>query len=532
MINVAPDLQDLLIETVVNLLQHKNPYTGKTYAQDPALAYIEMQNEDDIFFYSLEGQLNRAPTYKKQLIERFSDWLQKKYGSTDALKAAWGDALGGQTLEAKNVDIQTNPWFFSEDNLPNKSGGEHQRLLDNAAFFHETQNAFYQKFSKAIRATGYQGPLVSSPWQAPSGLPQLYNLKSDAQVGYVDRHNYFGGGLNDTMLKEPGSGILSSGLQQVANRPFGFSEWVSVYPSLYSAEGPALIAAYGMGLQGWDASYEFQSSSGTGAFSDIVGKFPWGIWNADVPTQIGQYPILARMIARGDIKQGADIGVRRVSAQDLEKGKFDFSDKVTQAGDVKTFGGSVPAEALAAGRCVVDFTDHTAPSTLPDINQFRDGDGIKANNGALMWNSKAGYFTINTAGSKGIVGFAGNRDLKLGSFKANIATPYASLLVTAAEKNADLTNCKSALISAVARGANSGATYFTLDQRMLENGKGPILMEPVKATLSFGNRKVAAVNILDADGKRTGRTLAVKNGEFVIDEAQDKTIYYEVVFGG
>ena len=36
-INYAEDVQDLMIEMVVNLLKHKNPYTGKTYAQDPAL---------------------------------------------------------------------------------------------------------------------------------------------------------------------------------------------------------------------------------------------------------------------------------------------------------------------------------------------------------------------------------------------------------------------------------------------------------------------------------------------------------------
>ena len=90
-------------------------------------------------------------------------------------------------------------------------------------------------------------------------LPHYFNLRSDYLVGYIDRHNYFGGGLFDTMLTHPGSGYFSSGLQQVADRPFGLSEWIHVYPSLYSAEGPAIVAAYGMGLQGWDASYEFQS---------------------------------------------------------------------------------------------------------------------------------------------------------------------------------------------------------------------------------------------------------------------------------
>ena len=531
LINVAPDLQDLLIETVVNLLQHKNPYTGLAYAQDPALCYIELQNEDDIFFYNLEGALNKAPTYKQKLVERWSDWLQQKYGSQEALKTAWGGALGGGTLAAKNIALALNPWNFSADNLPGKSGGERQRLLDNAAFLHSEQDNFYQKFVKAIRATGYAGPLVGSPWQSPSGLPHLYNLKSDAEVGYVDRHNYFGGGLNATMLKNPGSGYFSTGLQQVAGHPFGVSEWVHVYPALYSAEGPAIMAAYGMGLQGWDASYEFQSNPTKTAFADTVGTFPWGVWNTDAPTQIGQFPILARMIARGDIPQGADIAVSRVSPQDLADGKFDFSTQVKQQGDIKTFGGSVPAEALAAGRCVVEFTDKSQPSTFPDMTQYQQGDTITANNGALQWDAKAGCFTISTPGTKAVVGFAEGKEFKLGSVRVQINSPYASLFITSAERDADLTKTKTALLSAMARNANSGYSYFLPDNRPIDNGKGPILMEPVKATIAFDNRKVAAVNVLDADGKRTGRTLPVKDGQFTIDEAQEKTVYYEVVFG-
>ncbi len=51
-VNFAEGVQDLMIEMVVNLLQHKNPHTGRTYAEDPALAFIELQNEDDIFFYT------------------------------------------------------------------------------------------------------------------------------------------------------------------------------------------------------------------------------------------------------------------------------------------------------------------------------------------------------------------------------------------------------------------------------------------------------------------------------------------------
>ena len=142
----------------------------------------------------------------------------------------------------------------------------------------DVQNKFYSRFVKAIRDAGYRGPLCGSPWQAPAMLPHYYNLRSDYLVGYIDRHNYFGGGLFDSLLAQPGTGYFSSGLQQVANRPFGLSEWITVYPSLYSADGPALIAAYGLGLQGWDASYEFQSQSAHRLFSDRAGRPPDPAW--------------------------------------------------------------------------------------------------------------------------------------------------------------------------------------------------------------------------------------------------------------
>ncbi len=213
-----------------------------------------------------------------------------------------------------------------------------------------------------------------------------------------------------SMLTHPGSGYLGTGMQQVINRPFGLSEWIHVYPTSTAAEGPAITAVYGMGLQGWDASYEFQSQAEPQAFANTAGGFPWGVWDADVPTSLGQFPALARMIYRGDVKEGKVISVRRVSPTDLAEGRFSFSDKVVQHGDVKTFGGSVPPAALAAGRVVVEFTDKSEPSTLPDMSRYRQGSVIKSATGQLDWDTSGqGFFTVNTAGTKAVVGFYGRQ---------------------------------------------------------------------------------------------------------------------------
>lgn len=530
LINYAPDVQDLLIASVVNLLQHPNPYTGHTYATDPALCYVELQNEDDIFFWSAGPALDKCPTYKKAVLAQWAAWLQAKYGTEAAWRQAWGTAAEAHSSFAGlNIALVTNPWELTSDHFPSTTGGDRQRLLDNAAFLHGLQDAFYGKFVAAIRATGYAGPIVGSPWQAPSQLPELLNLASDAKVGSVDRHNYFGGKLADTMMGNPGSGLLSTGLQQVAGHPFGVSEWITVYPSLYSAETPALMAAYGMGLQGWSSSYEFQSSAGHAAFGEEVGRLPFGVWNADTPTQLGQFPLLARMIVRGDVTTAKPIGVRRVSAHDLATGQFDFSDRAQQQGDVKTFTGTTPAQALAAGRCLIDFGPG-GPSTFPDMSQFTQGTAITSSTGQLRWDTAGkGLVTINTAGTKGLVGFAQPVETVLSDVTLSCQSPYVSLLVTAADKGTTLANGHTALVSAMARSCNTGFTIFTLNGSTIKNGGAPVLMEPVKATLRFV-RPIEKVVVLDQNGHETGQTLPLAGNGFTVDTAVDKTPYYEIVF--
>jgi hypothetical protein len=77
---------------------------------------------------------------------------------------------------------------------------------------------------------------------------------------------------------------------------------------------------------------------------------------------------------------------------------------------------------------------------------------------------------------------------------------------------------------------STGFKYFAIDSRTLDNRRGPILLEPVRATLTFSSRRIASVNVLDHDGRRTGKSLPVTDGRFSIDGARDKTLYYEVQF--
>jgi hypothetical protein len=256
------------------------------------------------------------------------------------------------------------------------------------------------------------------------------------------------------------------------------------------------------------------------------------VWNVEVPAHLGQYPALARMIARGDVSEGEVISVRRVSKKNLLDASFDFNDTVKQEGDVKDFAGAVPAAALAAGRVLVEFSDKGDPSTFPDMGKYQDGDIITSSTKQLRWDASGqGFFTIDTAGTKGVVGFAGGKKCALGDVAITVDTPWASVLLTSLERGKTLTDAKTALITATARLSNTGFTSRQGRDPIASNGKGPILVEPVKATFTIGKRRIAAVAALDQDGRRTDQKVTVAaDGSFAIDEATDKTIYYEVTF--
>ncbi|NLF40600.1 hypothetical protein GX586_14240, partial [bacterium] len=312
LINAAEDVQDVMIAAVLALLAHTNAYTGIPYAKEPALAFIEFQNEDDILFYSTtQNALDACPTYKRLFVRKWNAWLTNKYRTEQALEKAWGkeafDVYGvkNESLEKQNIALQLNGWFMGNAGLTQAvDRGTFVRLVDNAAFLHEQQNAYYSKFLKALRDAGYEGPTVGSCWQAPAGIASYYNLLSDYLVGFIDRHNYFGGMggyrpvtgtfRNEAHVTHPGSGLLSSGLQQVVDRPFALSEWASVFPNEWYAESPVMIAAYGLGLQGWDASYQFASSTGRrGLGYQKALHLGTGMWLTEIPTQIGMYPLIA-----------------------------------------------------------------------------------------------------------------------------------------------------------------------------------------------------------------------------------------------
>lgn len=524
---IAPDVQDLQIQFHVNLLNHVNPHTGLRYADDPAVAYVELQNEEDIFLgtQNLEAALAKCPTYKKLFFERFAKWLTEKYRTPAALAAAWGNTLKkGESLERANL----SPF------PPSYAGkAPHQRALDQMNFLYSVQKDFYGRFAQAVRATGYKGCLVGSGWQASNWHGHLLNVLSDWEVGAIDRHNY-----NIADLRNPGRGLMSAGFQAVLDRPFALTEWSGGYRVGMSVDLP-MVAIYGMGLQGWDMSmcFGWAKNGVTDHVNNLNGY-------ANDFNALNQFPAMARLVRRGDVKEGDVVGNRRISLPALlEKGDVGFEESFSLLGGAnnKSFNPAVPTESFAAGRVVLEFVD--GPVAQPVIDRSapyidRQAKIVRSTTGQLLWHmTGSGFFTANTPGTKAVVGYTGGQPQVLGEVTIQTPNPVAQIYVTALGKNETVADARKLLVTTLARNVDQGTKFDELSFQPVvspPSRKGPLLIEPVKATIELKGKKTAKVFALDHDGRKpaNAQPLPVEQTEdglrFTVDGTQTKAVHYVV----
>lgn len=100
--NFEPRMIALQKKYARDLLTHVNPYTNTAYVDEPAVAFVEINNENAIFSEFSGGHLDDLPepyatTYRKL----WNQWLHKKYGTNQRLEKAWN--VGRQPLGAEQL---------------------------------------------------------------------------------------------------------------------------------------------------------------------------------------------------------------------------------------------------------------------------------------------------------------------------------------------------------------------------------------------------------------------------------------------
>ena len=101
-----------------DLLAHKNPHTGLTYAEDPAIAFVEINNENGLICELWGGSLDgMSDVYVAELTKQWNAWLAKKYPMNASLEAAWNiDAStpGDELLRNGDFAAKTEGWYVEQ----------------------------------------------------------------------------------------------------------------------------------------------------------------------------------------------------------------------------------------------------------------------------------------------------------------------------------------------------------------------------------------------------------------------------------
>jgi hypothetical protein len=556
MATFVEEYQDSQWEYAKLLLSHVNPHTGLAYKDDPALAIVEMRNEDSVFFHNpLSDTFARGqshPHHAARLKRMWQQWVKGRYGNNVALAQAWGAGLKKTAISNGDGSVRSRPdsvdetnmyiyaaWEMEGDGPRGNKIAERTRMGDFIHFLAEMQRRTYETYERRLREVGYRTVTVSTAWKAGGPAAEAANLWTDDAMGAIDRHNYFGGGAgghgitagpvnNDTHMDEPGRGLLSSGLWQVQDKPFLMTEWTQKPPNQWKAEIAPLMAFYGLGLQGWDALYHFAGSRST-----MGDGWPgMSSYVTETPHYIGQFPALTFALYKGHFDEGSVVAARRLATADIFAGVDALDQKqgtTSYDGAELLAQGGTPEEALAVGRVTLKIADGQEPSQPADLSGWLHTrtQTARSNTGQLTWDYGHRVVLVHSEKTQGVIGFAGAGPYDLpGATVEAIGTPFVVLLFTPLD-NRPLIESEHILITAMARDKQLGAVYNNAGTELLQTGGPPLLLEPVQATIRFKGGPVTSASVVDVYGVPTDRDLAHSGNTIRID-GRYATYYYEI----
>lgn len=115
--NFYPEFIRMQKEYARDLLTQRNPYTGMTYAEDPAVIVVELNNENALTDKSINELQSLPEPYFSELTRQWRAWLANTFETTEALRELWQSAdepLGDELLTNGGFSDGTRRWTFEQ----------------------------------------------------------------------------------------------------------------------------------------------------------------------------------------------------------------------------------------------------------------------------------------------------------------------------------------------------------------------------------------------------------------------------------
>ncbi len=467
-----PRIIELQKDYARRLLGHRNPYTGLRYADDPALAFVSIINESNLFLSGAISSYNRLPqSYLAELTELFqADRLAR------GLEKAEGELLN---------------WF--KDRHP-----------DLGDFLHRTQDAYFSEMAAFLRdELGVRALLGGSNF-----IENMADLRSNATLDVVDVHSYWdhptgGWSVTDGIRNERMSASLLRGDNPVLHiahrraqgRPLAISEWQACWPNDFIIEFPLLMGIVGT-QQGWNAPMWF------GVAGEAFGDKMSGVFSTDnKPHARVAGSVAALMFRRGDF-------------QPLPPLLQNFSDRGTWDSLKNTLD---PSQLF---RHRLSWSDAPADTVSPPLAQQE------------VTLHEPGFLLLNAPRVRGALGNLSALPAAIDGFGLETKMPFAAVLAVSLDAE-PLENSKRILVYAAARAENSGQRFRPFRGGLTAIGEAPILVEPVSGILRLPLSSTSAWQLqpLDANGVPQGEALPlpeVQNGSLSIPLNAAPALWFEL----
>lgn len=478
-------LIELQKEYIKTLWEHENPYTGKKYKDDPAIALSDVVNEV-CMFGSFTHRIVVEP-YASEFREMFRAWCKEQ----------------GHTLDVDAVDLNS-------------------RLVPELVDFKiQMVEKYYAEMIGYMRSLGVKVPITGQnfSWkyvQCKSAQHSGDFMDSHLNVRFMRWAPEKKHSRDISLHEQPEWGAMRNARMRRFGKPFFTSEWDVTFPNRYRTESSIMLAAIGM-LQNWSGytihTYAYTSllehmdKLGKEVNSETIGNVGYreGIfstWND--PAKFGMFYHASIITRRGDVQPAKNKYTIRV--EECEADNDQAPGTLTEPSK-KAFIAST--ELSQIGMDYYGEFENTVSDMEPLVD-LASGE-VRSDTGELYRNWKKCYGTIDTPMTKCIYGrLSRNGPIEIEGMTVDCKNDYAVIALSSLDNEKDIAHAESLLLTTVGRAENTGMKmseapdkfqpldgkppYMQLD----DFGTAPILCEVIEATIRLKtnqrNLQVWAVN--------------------------------------
>lgn len=518
------------------MLAHRNPYTGRTYAEEPALAIIELINESSFFGSGETGDKSRMPKFYVDLLGRmFVGWAKAKYPSAARLQEAWGGLDADEDYELgklKLIAVKTSPRYSTA------------RVRDAALFYVWVEDTYYRSMITFVRGLGFKGLINgTNNWY---GLP---TVKAQLACDFMDIHGYQNQNMaagqsgnrfdrRDFRVVQYAAVNYQEGydsrhtiewfnctpflkwqLGGVVGKPLVSSEWNWKAAGYFNSEGPVLVVAYGS-LQDLAGFFQFEYDN---VLSQRVG------FNSLSEPTLAQFPMAALAYLRGYVAVAQEAIEFDVSDQELAQSYATTGARAYSFFQTPEVPLAISAVHKVRRRFLADGEARRPPDLGRLIRETRNP--LRSDTGEIVWqveNHTNGIITVDAPKLQAAVGYFAGRTIELRNLAVRSPDLQAVSLVSVDDR--PLGESHDMLLTVVGRMEYTGQVWRAQYQSLADWGRPPALFEPVQDEIRLENRSQGiSVRALNEKGETRGEVAVTTRGtthSFAV--GRERTLWYRI----